>query len=121
MKTSLITDSFTITVTEIEIDFDDASNFEISFESTIARPYFESFLETEIIDDIFDGIDDDAIIFEFNVAHRHDSGLYYIIKSDSHGDYYDDYSTAIYAFGQPIIDFIDSICGLLKIPFYPNR
>lgn len=119
MKTTLNTDTFTISITEIEPDYSNPTDFEISFETTLTRAYLSNIFDTDTVNDILD--DDNDITFELNVAHRHDNGLYYIIKSDHNGDYYDSYDGAIYAFGQPIIDFIDAACRLLNIPFYPNR
>ena len=132
MKTSLITDSFTITVTDITIDFDDDANFEIDFETTLTPAYLRTtphFIDAAAygaIDDTYGDIDDFGdndpyLTYELNVASRHDNGLYLIHKYDRNGDSIDDFESAIFAFGQPIIDFIDGICGLLKIPFYPNR
>jgi hypothetical protein len=122
MKTTLTTETFNISITEIISDYDNPTDFEISFESTLTPAYLHT---TEYFTDGTAASNDDNFIdditFKFNVAHRHGNGLYFIIKHDRSGDYYDSYESAIYAFGKPVIDFIDDACRLLKIPFYPNR
>lgn len=119
MKTALNTETFSISITDIAPDIDDSSRLEISFVADLSRAYLDTIFDADTVNDILD--DDDNIVFEFNVADRHDDCLYYIIQHDRSGDYYDDYDDAINAYGQPIIDFIDSACKLLNIPFYPNR
>lgn len=135
MKTTQTTDTYAISITDINLDSDNPSHFEISFESTLTPAYLRStrhftnsptpdFID---FDDLYDDINDFAdtdpyVTYQFNVAHRHENSLYFIIKHDRHGDTFtDDYDAAICAFGQPIIDFIDNACQLLNIPFYPTR
>lgn len=122
MKTTKTTEEFTIAITEIKSDYDNPTDFEINFESTLTPAYLrttEYFTDGTAADngDFFDC----DITYEFNVAHRHNNGLYFIIKSDRSGDYIDTIDAAIYAYGKPIVDFIDAACKLLNIPFYPNR
>lgn len=119
MKTTLNTDTFKISITEITPDYENASDLELSFELDMTRSYLDTIFDTDTVNDILD--DNDSITFELNVAHRHDNGLYYIIKSDRSGDSYSDYDDALHAFGQPVIDFIDAACRLLNVPFYPTR
>ena len=134
MKTTQTTDTYTISITDINLDCDNPSHFEISFESTLTPAYLRStrhftnsptpdFIDfAELYDDINDFADSDAYItYRFNVAFRHENSLYFTIKLDRHGDSFDDYQHAVSTFGQPIIDFIDNACQLLNIPFYPTR
>lgn len=122
MKTQLKTDNFEITLTEIEIDIDNPTNYEICFESTLTTAYFASIHGIEIANKIAnDFCNGDNETYEFNVAHRHENTLYCIIKNDRNGCTFDEIDHATNQFGKPIIDFIDAHCKLLNIPFYPNR
>jgi hypothetical protein len=116
MKTTFINDTFTIALTEIENDFDDAPQLELSFDAHLSRAYLATL---DAADDILADLDDTetGLDFEFNVASRHDTGLYYSIKHDRSGDLYHDADDVIYAFGQPVYDFIAEICRLLNVPF----
>lgn len=116
MKTTLTTPTFTITLTEIKPDYNDPSNFELDFETTLSRAYLETIFDAETLNYVLDT--DDDITYELNVAHRHNSCIYFIAKHDRSGDYYDDYDAAVYAFGQPVIDFIADACRILNVPFY---
>ena len=118
MKTQLKTDTYEITLTEIDIDVNDPTNYEISFETTITTAYFASIHGAEIANDFCDG---DSETYEFNVAHRHENTLYCIIKNDRNGFTFDEIDHATDQFGKSIIDFIDAHCKQLNIPFYPNR
>lgn len=122
MKTTLTTATFTIAITDIQPDCDSPTDFEICFESTLTPAYLRT---TEYFTDGTAASNDDFadhdVTYEFNVAHRHNNGLYFIIKSDRSGDYIDTIDAAIYAYGKPIVDFIDAACKLLNIPFCPNR
>jgi len=129
MKTTLNTNTYTITITEITPDYDAPENLEISFDATFTPAHLRSTeyftdLPAEFADqysDIVDYADNEPYItYEFNVAQRHSNGLYLIIKHDASGDCIDDYESAVYAYGQPVIDFIADACRLLKIPFFPN-
>jgi hypothetical protein len=119
MKTTLTTDTFTIALTEIAHDFDDAPQLELCFDAHLSRAYLATLDARENIFDLISDLDDTdtGLDFEFNVASRHDTGLYYIIKSDRTGDIYDDAESIIYSFGQPVYDFIADICRLLNVPF----
>ena len=125
METTRNTETFTITITEIEPDYDNPTDFEISFETTLTRAYLESIFDADTVADILDDdlndddINDD-ISYELNVAHRHSNGLYASFLHDRSGDSFDTYEHAIDTFGQPVIDFIADACRLLNIPFYPS-
>lgn len=121
MKTQLKTDTYQIAITDIDIDINDPTNYEISFETTLTPAYL---LTTEYFTDGTAAANDDTACtttYELNVAHRHDNGLYYIVQFDRNGDCFDDIDDAIRQFGKPIIDFVSSACKLLNIPFLPNR
>lgn len=124
MEMTLTTPTYTIAVTDISPDYNNDSCLEVSFLAELSRAYVDSTpfaLEADVADtdDYFAG--DTHIVFELNVAQRHEHGLYYIIKHDRSGDCYSDYSDAVFAFGQPVIDHIDAVCKLLNVPFYPTR
>ena len=117
MKTQLKTENFTITLTEIDIDINDPTNYEITFETTITTEYFTSIHGIEIANEFCDG---DNETYELNIAHRHENAIYCIVKHDRNGFTFDDIDSAISQFGTPIVDFIISHCKLLNIPLYPN-
>jgi hypothetical protein len=116
MKTTLTTDTFTISLTEILPDYDDSTRFELNFDASLSRAYIATL---DAADDILADLDDDetGLDFEFNVAARHNDGLYYSIKHDRSGDYYDDADSIVYAFGQPVYDFVAAACRRLNVPF----
>lgn len=122
MKTTLTTATFTIAITDIQPDCDSPTDFEICFESTLTPAYLRT---TEYFTDgtaaSNDDFADNDVTYEFNVAHRHGNGLYYTVKHDAFGDTYSDIDSAIYALGQPIVDFIIDACKLFNIPFCPNH
>lgn len=121
MKTQLKTDTYQIAITDIDIDSGNPSNFEISFETTLKAKYLRA---TEYFTDGTAAANDDTACtttYELNVAHRHDSGLYYIIQNDRNGDSFDDINDAIRQFGKPVIDFVSSACKLLNIPFFASH
>lgn len=125
MKTTQNTQTYTITLTEIKPDCDNPTQLELDFIAELRRDYLATIpaaADPEIYAEIIADLDDDdadSIIFEFNVASRHHSGLYAIISGDRSGDQYD-LESAINDYGQPIIDFIADTCRLLNVPFYPN-
>ena len=126
MKTTQNTQTYTITLAEIAPDFDDETRLELTFTAELRRDYLTTIpaaAYSNVLADILADLDDndDSIFYEFNVASRHnDHCLYAIISGDRSGDYIDDLDDAVYAFGQPIIDFIADACRLLNVPFYPN-
>ena len=119
MKTTLKTQTYQITITEISPDFDNDTRLEICFETELTRDYLATLpCADDILADL--ELDETGLTFELNVAQRHDDKLYMIIKNDRSGDCCDDLAETIIAFGQPIIAFIADSCRLLNIPFYPN-
>ena len=122
MKTSIQTDTFSIQLTEISIDSDNPSLYELTFNATISIAHA---LTTPFgIDDpsaATDYYENDSIDFEFNIAQRHGNGFYHIIKNDHSGDYLDSIDDITFAYGQQITDFLIQICKLLNVPFYPNN
>lgn len=119
MKTTLKTQTYQISITEISPDHNDPTRLEICFDADLTRDYIATL---DCADDFLADLDLDesGLIFELNVAQRHDDKIYAIIKNDRSGDCIDDLDESVIAFGQPIIDFIADACRLLKIPFYPN-
>lgn len=127
MKMTQNTQTYAITLAEIASDFDDPTRLELTFIAELRRDYLTTIPAAEhsaVLADILADLandDADSIFYEFNVASRHnDHCLYAIISGDRSGDYIDDLDDAVYAFGQPIIDFIADACRLLNVPFYPN-
>ena len=119
METTRNTETYTITLTEIAPDFDDPTRLELVFDAYLSRAYIATL---DCADDVLDMLDadDTGLYFEFNVASRHNDGLYFILTGDRTGDSYYTLSDVTYAYGQPIADFIADTCRLLNVPFYPN-
>ena len=118
METTRNTETFTITLAEISPDFDDPTRLELTFAASLSRAYIATL---DCADDMLDILDaDDSLDFEFNVASRHNDGLYFILTGDRSGDIYNTLDEITYAYGQPITDFIADTCRLLNVPFYPN-
>jgi hypothetical protein len=122
MKTQLKTDTYEITLTDID-------NETVSFDAKLSLAYL---LTTKSgIDDptetteFFNNFSHDynGNVFDFvNIGFSADETLNYGVRYDYAGsDFCDDFDDCISAFGKPIIDFIDAHCKLLNIPFYPNR
>lgn len=123
MKTQLKTDTFEITLSYIDTD-------SVSFETKLSLAYL---LTTK------SGIDNPTDATEFFNDFSHDYNgntfdfveigftafaeeLNFGVRYDYAGsDLIDDYNESVYAFGKPIIDFIDAHCKLHNIPFLPNR
>lgn len=124
MLTATNSDNFSISLTEILPDHDDPTRLELSFSASLTPAYLRSLpFDPADFELFFADIDDCAdtdvyLTYDLNVASRHDDRLYYEI--DQSGDLYDDLETAVYAFGQPIIDYIATACQLLNVPFFPN-
>lgn len=117
METTRNTETFTITLAEIAPDFDDPTRLELTFTANLSRAYIAT-LEFADYDFILD--DDDSLDFEFNVASRHNDGLYFNLTGDRSGDIYNTLDEITYAYGQPITDFIADTCRLLNVPLCPN-
>lgn len=119
MKTTHKTQTYQITITELD-------KTEINFELFMTLDYIktipsciydpESFLE--LLEN--DPINDTDLTYELCIAPHLNNKLYAIIKNDRSGDTSDNLEQAIYAFGQPVIEFITDACKTLNIPFYPN-
>jgi hypothetical protein len=130
MKTTQIRPDYQISITEISPDSD---QLEIVFTATLTAGYVRStaaFIDApthtpdwhDDYSDIDDYSDDQPYAtYELNVALRHAHGLYFILQNEPFGDTIDTYEQAIFAFGQPIIDFVTDACKLLNIPFFPNN
>ena len=90
-----------------------------AFAASLSRDYLATL---DYAYDALDMLDDDQteLNFNFNVAQRHENGLYFILTGDRSGDMLDTIDDVHDSFGQPIIDFIADACRLLNIPFYPN-
>lgn len=119
MKTNQKTPTYEISITEILADYNAPDQLEIVFAASLSRDYLATL---DYAYDALDMLDDDQteLNFNFNVAQRHENGLYFILTGDRSGDMLDTIDDVHDSFGQPIIDFIADACRLLKIPFYPN-
>lgn len=118
MKTTLNTDTFTVSLTEISLDSDSPTRLELDFTATLTRAYLETIHDADTVSDILDDDDVSDITYHFNVALRHNDDLHAIIHDDDYSADTFDYDHAVYTFGQPVIDFVYSICRLLDAPFY---
>lgn len=117
MKTTLTTPTLNISLTEISPDFDDPTRLELSFTAELTAEYTATTDCADIHADLFADHDSPTIIWHFNVASRHDNGLYASIHNDHSGDLFDD-DFAVSYFGHLVIDFITFICQLLNVPFH---
>ena len=80
MKTTLKTQTYQITITEISPDFDNDTRLEICFETELTRDYLATLpCADDILADL--ELDETGLTFELNVAQRHDDKLYAIIKT----------------------------------------
>ena len=99
MKTTLKTDTFTITLSEIDFD-NETQTYEITFTASIAN-----------------GND-----YEFNLAHRHSDAIYVSIIGDSYSDDIHDYSEQfIDNFGTQIYEFVTSHAKLFNLPIHSSE
>lgn len=124
MKLTYTSPTYSVAVTDITPDFNDDTRLEVDFRAELSREYFDSTpfgtnIGAEEVSALFG--DSTHIVYKLNVAQRHDHGLYYVIEHDRSGDYFDSYDDAVFAFGQPVIDFVDAVCELLNVSFYPTR
>ena len=126
MKTTQNTQTYQISISEISPDFDDPTRLEICFELFMTLAYMQTIPayidEPENFTDLLenDPINDTDLTYELCIAPHLNNKLYAIIKNDRSGDTSDNLEQAIYAFGQPVIEFITDACKTLNIPFYPN-
>lgn len=123
MKTQLKTDTFEITLCDIDTD-------SVSFDAKLSLAYLlttKSGIDnptdaTEFFSDFshdYNGNTFDFVEIGFTAfAEELDFGVRYDYAGS---DLIDDYNESVYAFGKPIIDFIDAHCKLLNIPFLQNR
>ena len=128
MQTNKKTDSFKIQITEIKIDSDNPNTYELSFTADCtpalirSTEYFTSgdAATNDIFDDLNEYDDNETYVtYEFNIASRHDSRIYYAIIYDAYnGDLYDDAQQFIFAFGNEIYEFIKTAANLFNIPIY---
>jgi len=131
MQTNKKTDSFKIQITEIKNDSDNPNAYELSFTADCtpafirSTDYFTSGDATANADfDDLNEYDDNEtyITYEFNIASRHDSRIYYSIINDAYnGDLYDDAQQFIFAFGNEIYEFIKTAANLFNISIYENE
>ena len=117
MKTQLKTDTYEITLTNINAD-------SISFNAKLTLTYLlatksDNNSATDVTEFFNDYSHDNFIDIGFTAT---DSQLYYgILHNHAGSDIFDDIDDAIASYGTPIVDFIISHCKLLNIPLYPNR
>lgn len=123
METQISTDTYKIALTDIKAD-------SLDFTAHLSRTYLMSTPAAKdcpsdisgLIDDLsdFEINGNDEIVFKFSV---YDNCLRYFVPANHIGghDLIDDLIDAIYSYGQPIVDFIDSHCKLHGLDFYPNH
>lgn len=123
MKTIKKTDSFSIQITEIEIDDDNSNAYEITFTADLTPAFVRSteYFDIDNHDDI-DNYDDNETYetYELNIASRHGDNIYSIISGDHCGDVIESESHFIFAFGNEIYEFIKTTAKLFNIPIYEN-